>query len=64
MQDEIFEMHQFAVDPQRCASVGKVLAFEKTGADGRAGDALVETGQGDTCRFYFAISNRKTSYVC
>ena len=38
-------------------------AFDPSPADRRTGDPLVETGHGD-CRFYFAISNRKTSYVC
>jgi hypothetical protein len=48
VEDEVFEMHQFAVDPQRGAGVGEILALDPAGADRRAGDALVETGQRDT----------------
>ncbi len=47
VQDKIFEMNQLAFDPQRCTGVGEVLAFEEAGADGRASNPLVETGQGD-----------------
>ena len=65
MEDEVFEMDEFAVDPQGSTGVSEMLAFKEARADGRAGDTLVETGQSDaSCRFYFAISNRKTSYVC
>ncbi len=41
-------MDEFAVDPQRGAGVGEMLPLEKAGADRGAGDALVETRQGDT----------------
>lgn len=45
--------------------VEEMCALEKALADGRAGNALVETGKRDGgCRFYFAISNGRTSYVC
>ena len=63
MEDEVFEVDEFAIDPKGGAGVGKVFPFEPSAADGGAGDALVETREG-ACRFYFAISNRKTSYVC
>ncbi len=33
MQDEILEMHEFAVDPQRGDGVGKILTLEKAVAD-------------------------------
>ena len=48
VEDEVFEMDEFAIDPQRGAGVGKILALEKAGADGRTGDALVETSQYET----------------
>jgi hypothetical protein len=48
VEDEVFEMDEFAVDPQRGTGVGKVLPFEEAGADGRASNALVETGQRDS----------------
>ncbi len=46
VKDEAFEMHQPTVDPQRGAGVGEVLAFEKASPDGRARNALVQTGKG------------------
>ena len=61
MQDEVFEMDELALDPQRGAGIGEILAFEEAGADRRAGDALVQTRERD-CGFYFRISNRKLSY--
>ncbi len=64
MQDEVLEMDEFAVDPERGMCLEEVGALEKALADGRAGNALVEAGKRNGCRFYFAISNRKTSYVC
>ncbi|MNI48260.1 hypothetical protein D3C73_1028180 [compost metagenome] len=45
MENEVFEMNQFTIDPQRCARVGEVRAFDKTLAHGRTGNALVEPGQ-------------------
>ena len=47
MEDEIFEMDEFAVDPQRCAGVGEILPFEETGTDPSAFYALVEPRQSD-----------------
>ena len=40
-------MNEFTVDPQRSMRVEEMRALEKALADGRAGDALVETGQRD-----------------
>jgi hypothetical protein len=42
VEDEVLEMHEFAVEPQRGAGIGKFLAFQEAGADRRSGDALVE----------------------
>jgi len=47
VEDEVFEMDEFAVDPQRGTGIGEILPLEKAGADGRAGNALVETGECD-----------------
>ena len=44
-EDEVLEMDEFAVDPQRGAGVGEVRSFEEARADRRAGDALVQTRQ-------------------
>lgn len=44
MQDEIFEMDQFAVNPQRDAGIGELLPSEEARSDRRADDALIETG--------------------
>lgn len=65
MENEVFEMNQFTIDPQRCARVGEVRAFDKTLAHGRTGNALIETGQCDRrCGFYFEVSNWKSSLGC
>ena len=64
MQDEVFEMNEFTVDPERGMRVEKMRALEKALTDGGTGNALVETRKRDRCRFYFAISNGRTSYVC
>jgi hypothetical protein len=34
VENEILEMHELAVEPQRGAGIGEVLAFEEAGADG------------------------------
>ncbi|MBB4243643.1 hypothetical protein GGD54_004400 [Rhizobium tropici] len=44
MEDEVFEMDEFAVDPQRGAGIGKILAFDPAPPDRRTGNPLVETG--------------------
>ena len=33
MEDKVFEMDKFAVDPQRGAGIGDFLPFEKTGVE-------------------------------
>ncbi len=33
VEDEVFEMDEFAVDPQRGAGIGELGAFEEAGAD-------------------------------
>lgn len=63
MQDEVLEMDEFAIDPERGMRLEEMRALEKALADGRAGDALVETDKGDGCGFYFAISIREMSYL-
>ncbi len=48
VEDEVFEIDEFAVDPQRGAGVSEVLPFKEAGANRRAGDALVQTRQSNT----------------
>ncbi|KAF5881348.1 hypothetical protein FY112_30675 [Rhizobium sp. PEPV16] len=43
VENEVFEMDEFAVDPQRSAGVGELAALDPARADRRAGDAFVET---------------------
>ena len=45
MEDEVLEMHQFAVDPQRGAGVGEILSFEEAASDLGARNALIEAGK-------------------
>ena len=45
MQDEVFEVHELAVDPQRGAGIGKMGSFEEAVSDLGSGNALVETGK-------------------
>ncbi len=47
MQDEVLEMDEFAIDPERGMRVEEMRALEKAPTDGRAGDALIETGKRD-----------------
>ncbi|MUO72050.1 hypothetical protein BBI12_019730 [Agrobacterium vitis] len=47
VQDEVFEMDEFAVDPERGVRVEEMRALEKAIADARAGDALIEAGKRD-----------------
>ncbi|RVI13870.1 hypothetical protein CN206_07000 [Sinorhizobium meliloti] len=42
VQDEVLEMDELAVDPQRGAGIGKMRAFEEADPDLGTGDALVE----------------------
>jgi hypothetical protein len=48
MQDEVFEMDEFTIDPERGVRVEEMRALKKTLADGGAGNALVETGKRDS----------------
>ena len=45
MQDEVFEMNEFTVDPERGMRVEEMRALEKALTDGSTGDALIETGK-------------------
>ena len=49
MQDEVFEMDKFAVDPQRGMRVEEMRALEKALADRRTRNALIETNKCDGC---------------
>jgi len=62
MQDEVLEMDELAVDPERGMRVEEMRALDKALADRRAGDALVKTGKRD-CGFYFQISIQGMSYA-
>ncbi|RWX58171.1 hypothetical protein EOA24_39515 [Mesorhizobium sp. M2A.F.Ca.ET.039.01.1.1] len=64
VQDEVFDMDELAVEPQRRGRVGKMLALDKAVSDRAFEHALVEPGQKVFgCRFYFPISNREKSGV-
>lgn len=45
VKDEIFKVHELAVDPQRGAGIGEISPLEEAGANRRTGDALIETGE-------------------
>jgi hypothetical protein len=45
VEDEVFEMGEFALDPERGAGVGKMRAFDKSLADRAGAQALVEPGE-------------------
>lgn len=47
VEDEVLKVDEFAVDPQGSTGIGEILPFEKAGADGRAGNTLIETGERD-----------------
>ena len=47
MQDEVLEMNEFTVDPERGMRIEEMRALEKSLTDRRAGDALIETGKRD-----------------
>lgn len=64
VQDEVFDMDELAVEPQRRRGIGKVEPLDETVADRAFVHALVEAGQKVFgCRFYFPISNARTSYA-
>ncbi|MCW2286837.1 hypothetical protein M2323_004641 [Rhodoblastus acidophilus] len=45
MEDEVFEMGEFALDPERGAGVGKMGAFDPAVADRTGAQPLVEPGE-------------------
>jgi hypothetical protein len=47
VQDEVFEVDEFAIDPQRGAGIGEVLPLEEAASDRRARNPLIETGEGN-----------------
>lgn len=47
MEDQVFEVDEFAVDPQRGTGVGEVGAFDPAPPDRRTSDTLVQTRQRD-----------------
>ena len=49
MQDEVLEMNEFTVDPERGMRVEEMRALEKALANRRVGDALIEPSKGDRC---------------
>ncbi|MNV41024.1 hypothetical protein D3C71_1326460 [compost metagenome] len=48
MEDEVFEMDELAVDPERRTGVGELGALDPSLTHRRTGDALVQTRQSDT----------------
>ncbi|TIR50587.1 MAG: hypothetical protein E5X53_18790 [Mesorhizobium sp.] len=63
VQHEVLEVDEFPFEPERGRRVGKVLALDKAVAHRRARQPLVEADQNLGCRFYFPISNARTSYA-
>jgi len=49
VQDEVFEMNELTLDPERGVGVEEMRALEKAFADGRAGNSLIKTGKCDAC---------------
>ncbi len=49
VQDEVFEMNELTVDPERGVGVEEMRALEEALADGRAGNSLIKTGKCDAC---------------
>ncbi|WP_244593333.1 hypothetical protein [Rhodoblastus acidophilus] len=45
VEDEVFEMGEFAFNPERSAGVGEMRAFDKALADRAGAQALVESGE-------------------
>ncbi len=48
VEDEVFQVDEFAVDPQRGAGVGEMRALGPSWPDMRSGHALVQTRKFDT----------------
>jgi hypothetical protein len=64
VQHEVFEVHEFAVEPQRGGRVGEILPCDKAVAHRAFLHTLVEAGEKVFgCRFYFPIANARTSYA-
>jgi hypothetical protein len=60
MKDEVLEMNEFTVDPERGMRVEEMRALEKAITDGRTGDALIETGKSDpSVAFTLSFQTRK-----
>lgn len=49
MQDKVFEMDKFPIDPERGMRVEEMRALEKALADRRTRNALIETNKCDGC---------------
>ena len=47
MEDEVFEIDEFAVDPQRGVGIGEVGPLKLPLSDRRTGNALVQTRKSD-----------------
>ncbi|WP_394885922.1 hypothetical protein ACG873_00215 (plasmid) [Mesorhizobium sp. AaZ16] len=45
VQDQVFEVDELALEPERGGRVGKILAFDKAVAYGAGPHALVKAGQ-------------------
>jgi hypothetical protein len=58
MEDEVFQVDEFAVDPQRGAGIGELGSFEEACADGRTRDALVQSREGET-----SVESRPHQYL-
>lgn len=43
VEDEVFKMHELAVDPQRRTGVREILPLNPAASDRRTGDTLVQT---------------------
>lgn len=48
LEDQVFEMDELAVDPQRGTGVGKMGSFDPAIADGRARNPFVQAREGET----------------
>lgn len=69
MEDEVLEVDEFALNPERGDRVVEVGPFDPALTDGRMRDTLVEAGENlgrprGRCRFYFPISiGRKPAFA-
>ena len=44
VQDEILEMDEFTIDPERGTGISKMGSLDPPCSDGRTGNPLIETG--------------------